>query len=471
MACKQLIFVVKTISMEPHNTPLPVLDKLVHKYDVAVPRYTSYPSLPHWHNMPDALQWETLVKQHLESSKEGIALYMHLPFCERLCTYCGCNTRITVNHQVEEPYILSLLNEWQHYITVFGKKPLIKEIHLGGGTPTFFSPAHLVKLLTGIFAQAEIASNPEFSIEAHPGVTTRRHLEVLAELGFKRISFGIQDFNPHILKAINRMQTFAQIEQITNDARSLGFDSVNYDFVYGLPFQKKEDIVNNVEGVKRLKPDRIAFYSYAHVPWKKGGQRKFTENDLPGTIEKLDMYETGRKLFLEAGYKELGMDHFALPEDELYKALKKKTLSRNFMGYIPHAPNMLIGLGCSSISDTGDCYVQNKPIVEDYMEAVNKGEWAFVKGHVLSADEARIKNHINNLMCYFETKWEEDEDAFFAQVKEELQMTMAEGITEMHDRNLKVTVYGRHFVRNVCALIDPYIGKQTEKKNQFSKAI
>lgn len=448
------------------------LDKLIHKYDVQVPRYTSYPSLPHWSDMPSDGQWELLVKKHLKASKEGISIYIHLPFCERLCTYCGCNTRITVNHQVEQPYLHSILTEWEHYIKVFGQKPLIKELHLGGGTPTFFSPENLVRLLTGIFAHAEIAKNPEFSIEAHPGVTTRKHLEVLAELGFKRVSFGIQDFNQEILKAINRRQTVDQIEQITRDARSLGFDSINYDFVYGLPFQKKEDIIRNMEYVKQLRPDRIAFYSYAHVPWKKGGQRKFTEADLPGTLEKLEMYETGRKLFIEAGYKEMGMDHFALPNDELYVALKDKTLSRNFMGYIPHAPNMLIGLGCSAISDTGDCYVQNHPVVEDYMAKVNSGNWAFVKGHKLTDEELRIKQHITNLMCYFETSWHESEDDFFAQVKDELSVTNAEGITEVSGRSLKITAKGRHFVRNVCALIDPHIGSvPAEKKNQFSRAI
>ena len=446
-------------------------DKLIHKYDVQVPRYTSYPSLPHWSNMPTGEQWETLIKKHLKASREGISIYIHLPFCERLCTYCGCNTRITVNHQVESPYIHNLLAEWEHYVRVFGQKPIIKELHLGGGTPTFFSPENLVRLLNAIFAHAEIAKNPEFSIEAHPGVTTRKHIEALADLGFKRISFGIQDFNPEILKAINRLQTIDQVEQVTRDARSLGFDSVNYDFVYGLPFQKKEDIIRNVEYVKQLKPDRIAFYSYAHVPWKKGGQRKFTEADLPGTLEKMDMYETGRKLFMEAGYKEMGMDHFALPEDELNKALRDKTLSRNFMGYIPHAPNMLIGLGCSAISDTGDCYVQNHTVVEDYMAKVNSNIWAFVKGHPLTGAELRIKRHITNLMCYFETSWDESEDDFFGRVKKDLEVTHAEGITELYGRNLKITQKGRHFVRNVCALIDPNIAKQTENKNRFSKAI
>jgi oxygen-independent coproporphyrinogen-3 oxidase len=444
---------------------------LLNKYNVQVPRYTSYPSVPHWSNFPKEEEWEALVRSGMKSSKEGISLYIHLPFCERLCTYCGCNTRITVNHQVEEPYILSVLKEWEHYVSVFKERPLIKELHLGGGTPTFFTPGHLVMLLSGIFAHADIAKNPEFSLEAHPGVTTRKHLEVLAELGFTRLSLGVQDFNPSILEAINRKQTLGQIEQVTRDARSLGFTSINYDFVYGLPFQKKEDIIRNVEYVSQLKPDRIAFYSYAHVPWKKGGQRKFTEADLPEPAEKFEMYETGKNLFMQLGYKEIGMDHFALPNDELYKAKQDKTLSRNFMGYIPHSPNMLIGLGCSSISDTNNCYVQNHPVVEDYMTKVNSNLWAFVKGHRLSEEELRVKKHITGLMCNFETSWNESEDDFFHQLKDKLTITNAEGITEVKGRTLKIKHAERHLVRNVCALIDPYIARQTEEKNRFSKAI
>ncbi|HXB11881.1 MAG TPA: radical SAM protein, partial [Bacteroidia bacterium] len=303
-------------------------DTLVHKYNVQVPRYTSYPSLPHWHNMPKNEEYPAILNTAIHNSKEGISIYIHLPFCESLCTYCGCNTRITINHAVEEPYILALLEEWNHYLEVLDKKPVVKEIHLGGGTPTFFSPQNLQRLITGILSCVDVAKNPEFSIEAHPGVTTWKHLEVLSERGSRRVSFGVQDFNPQILKAINRKQTADQVAQITRDARALGFTSVNYDFVYGLPFQTKQDIIEDAIYLNLLRPDRIAFYSYAHVPWKKGGQRKFSENDLPGTVEKLALYETGKKLFMEMGYKAIGMDHFAFPEDDLYIALKDKTLSR-----------------------------------------------------------------------------------------------------------------------------------------------
>ena len=444
---------------------------LIEKYNVPVPRYTSYPSVPHWHTMPATEQWESIVSEKSKDETTGISLYIHLPYCESLCTYCGCNTRITVNHAVEEPYIHGILAEWAMYKKVFAKKPRIKEIHLGGGTPTFFSPAHLAMLISGILSHSEIAKDAVFSIEAHPGVTTKAHLETLAELGFKRISFGVQDFNPHILEAINRRQTADQVEQITRDARALGFDSVNYDFVYGLPFQTKQDIIKNAEYVKQLRPDRIAFYSYAHVPWKKGGQRKFSEKDLPETLVKIDLYETGRKLFMEAGYNEIGMDHFALPDDQLFTAEKEKTLYRDFMGYVPEKPSMLIALGCSAISDTGNCYVQNNPIVEDYLKAINSGKWAFVKGHLLNEEELRVKRHILNLMCFFETSWDESENAFFHELEEDLKVPQQEGVLKLSPGKLKLTTLGRHFVRNICAIIDPYINKQLERKNTFSKAI
>ncbi len=446
-------------------------EELIHKYNVQVPRYTSYPSLPHWQNMPSNEEYPAILNTQIKDSKEGLSLYVHLPYCESLCTYCGCNTRITVNHQVEEPYLLAITEEWNHYRKILKETPVIKEIHLGGGTPTFFSPENLVRLITNLLTGSVISKEPEFAFEAHPGVTTYRHLEALAELGFTRVSFGVQDFNQSILKAINRHQQADQIEQITRDARSLGYHSVNYDFVYGLPFQKRNDIVHNAEYVKALKPDRIAFYSYAHVPWKKQGQRHFTEKDLPSTQEKLDLYETGRELFLQMGYKAIGMDHFAFPEDALCQALENKTLSRNFMGYVPHKPGVLIGLGCSAISDTGNCYMQNKPVVEDYMQDINQNKWAYCKGHLLTPQDIIIKNHITNLMCFFETRWDSSANKYFAKVEDELKSLSKEGLLEYEQGSIKVTQLGRHFVRNICAAIDPHIEKEAAGHNRFSKAI
>ncbi|HRD40356.1 MAG TPA: radical SAM protein, partial [Bacteroidia bacterium] len=271
---------------------------LISKYNIPVPRYTSYPTVPFWDKSPSLEEWKDLVKDCFNStnSKDGISLYIHLPFCESLCTYCACNTRITVNHKVEEPYINTVLKEWDLYLELFNEKPLIREIHLGGGTPTFFTAENLKKLIQGILDKSNVALNAEFSFEAHPANTTIGHLITLYQLGFKRISFGIQDFDDKVQDAINRYQSFEEVKAIVDQCRAVGYTSVNFDLVYGLPFQTYASMQDTVEKVIALKPDRIAFYSYAHVPWIKPGQRKFTEKDLPVDDDKRKLYELGKEV-------------------------------------------------------------------------------------------------------------------------------------------------------------------------------
>ena len=309
---------------------------LISKYNVAAPRYTSYPTVPYWDAIPPTTdQWLKSVKFSFDSSndKDGISIYIHLPFCERLCTYCACNTRITVNHAVELPYLKSILKEWSMYQAVFIDKPRIKEIHLGGGTPTFFSSGNLKLLIEGILSNSEVCDDAEFSFEAHPDNTESSHLQILYNLGFRRVSFGIQDFDPKVQDVINRFQSYEQVHNIVESARKIGYTSINFDLIYGLPMQTRATIIDTINKVKLLKPDRIAFYSYAHVPWLKPGQRKFTELDLPVDAEKRKLYEIGKEMFNEAGYVEIGMDHFALKTDSLYKASQSGKLHRNFMGY------------------------------------------------------------------------------------------------------------------------------------------
>ncbi|RYG02422.1 MAG: coproporphyrinogen dehydrogenase, partial [Chitinophagaceae bacterium] len=251
---------------------------LLKKYNVAAPRYTSYPTVPLWDvDKFDTKQWLFSVKNCFDNSKnDGISLYIHLPFCESLCTYCGCNTRITKNHTVENPYINALLKEWQMYVNVLGEKPKIKELHLGGGTPTFFSAENLSKLIEGILENSEPTPDSEFSFEAHPDNTSEAHLQTLYNLGFRRLSLGIQDFDEKVQKMINRYQTPLQVELITKIARKIGYQSVNFDLIYGLPFQTLNGLEKTLNHVMRINPDRIAFYSYAHVPWLKPGQRRYT---------------------------------------------------------------------------------------------------------------------------------------------------------------------------------------------------
>ncbi|HYX42085.1 MAG TPA: radical SAM protein, partial [Pyrinomonadaceae bacterium] len=265
--------------------------ELLKKYDVPGPRYTSYPTVLYWETMPTPDEWLASVARGLDEAEradEGAALYIHVPFCRSLCTYCGCNSRITCNTSVGRPYVEDVLREWTLYRERLGRSQAVPlaELHLGGGTPTFLAPAELEQLVGGILRDVRRTADAEFSIESDPRVTTREHLLTLARLGFTRLSLGIQDFDPRVQQAVNRVQTEAQVRAVTEEARAAGFDSINYDLIYGLPFQTRTSVEQTVEAVRRLRPDRIAFYAYAHVPWFKPGQRHFTEADLPVGDEK-----------------------------------------------------------------------------------------------------------------------------------------------------------------------------------------
>ena len=312
--------------------------ELLKKYDVAGPRYTSYPTILYWDTEPTVGRWLESTRESLrlaELSGTGAAIYVHVPFCQSLCTYCGCNSRITCSTSVGKAYVRSVLKEWELYRQQLGRSAPIplSELHLGGGTPTFLSPGELDELISGILEHVKQTPDAEFSIESDPRVTHPDHLAVLRRLGFRRLSLGIQDFDPRVQEAVNRIQSEQQVRMVTEHARALGFNSINYDLIYGLPFQNLNSVEQTVEAVIRLKPERIAFYAYAHVPWVKPGQRHFTEDDLPSGEEKRNLYEFGRTMLEQAGYIEIGMDHFALKRDSLWKASVAGTLHRNFMGY------------------------------------------------------------------------------------------------------------------------------------------
>jgi len=341
---------------------------LLEKYDVPGPRYTSYPTILHWSSPPSIDEWVQSVRESLRNSERlgtGAAIYIHIPYCRSLCTYCGCNSRITTKTSVAEPYLRTVLREWDIYRQQLGdlRVPL-SELHLGGGTPTFLSPAELEELISGILQHVHTTNDAEFSIESDPRVTTKEHLERLAQLGFKRLSLGVQDFDPLVQLAVNRVQSEAQVAKVTDTARAFGFTSVNYDLIYGLPCQTLQSVEMTVAAVMKQRPDRIAFYGYAHVPWVKPGQRHFTENDLPVGSAKRRLYKRGRELLLAAGYREIGMDHFALETDSLWPAATSGKLHRNFMGYTSRFVMPLIGLGVSSISDSWDMFAQNDKEIE-----------------------------------------------------------------------------------------------------------
>jgi oxygen-independent coproporphyrinogen-3 oxidase len=364
---------------------------LIQKYNIPGPRYTSYPTVPFWDATTFTKEkWiQTFKTSFIESNEEeGISLYIHLPFCDSLCTFCACHKHITKRHEVEEEYIKTVLKEWQLYVDLVEDVPVIKELHLGGGTPTFFSKEHLKFLIDGIFKIAKKHPKAEFSFEGHPNNTTKEQLQTLYNCGFTRVSFGVQDYNKKVQKAIHRIQPFEAVAQVTKWSREIGYTSVSHDLIFGLPHQTKEHVIHTIHKTKELLPDRISFYSYAHVPWVKGvGQRGFNEKDLPKDDEKRALYEIGKQLFETLGYEEIGMDHFALKSDSLYKATIQNTLHRNFMGYTANKTQLMIGLGMSAISDSWYGFAQNVKTIKEYQQIVNTGEIPIFRGHILSEED------------------------------------------------------------------------------------
>lgn len=450
------------------------LIELLNKYDVPVPRYTSYPTVPYWNKDQFTTdQWLETIKNRFVKEHNEISLYIHLPFCEELCTYCACNKRITKNHGTEAPYLAAVLKEWEMYLNVFPGKPIIREIHLGGGTPTFFSPEHLKQLIQGLVKNFEVVKDHEFSIEVHPNYTTFEHLEALRSVGFNRISLGVQDFNYDVQYIINRIQTFEETKRVIDQARQLGFESVNLDLIYGLPKQTLASIEHTIAQTKLLMPDRIAFYSYAHVPWKSKGQRRYSDADVPVAAEKIAMYSLGNAMLSEAGFKSIGMDHFALPSDKLVKSYDEGSLHRNFMGYTTTNNKLLIGLGTSSISDSWEGFAQNEKVVEAYEAKINAGDWAFVNGHILSAADINIRKLILDLMCQgklvLDTTLFSEEHLLYIQKKwDEM---VEDGLIFWKDSKLTVLPEGRLFIRNITSVIDQYLFKSDTSKQQFSKAL
>lgn len=457
-----------------------VMSNLIDKYNIPGPRYTSYPTVPYWDNNTFSFNnWEISVLKSYEESNdsEGISIYMHLPFCEQLCTFCACHKRITKRHEVETPYLESVIKEWELYLQLFNKNkkttPKLKELHLGGGTPTFFSPENLKILLDSLFSTVEIAESSEFSFEGHPNNTTKKHLEVLYNLGFRRCSFGVQDYDLKVQKAINRIQPFENVQKVTDWARAIGYKSISHDLVFGLPHQTWESVEATIRKTLELKPDRLAFYSYAHVPWVKGvGQRGYDENDLPSGETKRKLYENGKQLLQDLGYIEIGMDHFALEHDDLYQSLIQNKLHRNFMGYSSGKTQLMIGLGMSAISDSWYGFAQNNKTVEDYQAIVESGQIPVNHGHILTEEDLIIRKHILNLMCQLETNFN-NKNSFpeLPEVLDKLKEMQKDGLVEISSKTVKITEKGRAFSRNVAMAFDLRMIRKQPEARIFSMTI
>ena len=452
--------------------------ELLGKYDVPGPRYTSYPAILYWDAEPTVEGWLESTRQSLhlaELGGTGAAIYVHVPFCQSLCTYCGCNSRITCSPTVGRAYVRTVLKEWKFCRQKLEhSRPIpLSELHLGGGTPTFLTPGELDELLSGILEHVRQTPGAEFSIESDPRVTRPDHLAVLRRLGFRRLSLGIQDFDPRVQLAVNRIQSEEQVRMVTEQARAVGFNSINYDLIYGLPFQNLHGIERTMEAVLRLKPERVAFYAYAHVPWVKPGQRHFTEADLPSGEQKRSLYELGRTILEQAGYCEIGMDHFALKSDSLWQASLAGTLHRNFMGYTSRFVSPLIGLGVSSIGDSWDVFVQNEKQIEAYQARIENGEIPIFRGHELNDEDKILRRHILNLMTRFETSWHSAElhVDYLDSVAARLAEPECDGLVRLSETGCEITSAGKPFLRNICMAFDARLARKAPATQLFSRTI
>ncbi|MBO9668053.1 MAG: oxygen-independent coproporphyrinogen III oxidase [Bdellovibrio sp.] len=448
-----------------------MIKDLLAKYDVPAPRYTSYPTVPYWETNPTRDQWISHLKATLKENN-GWSLYLHIPFCESLCTFCGCNTIITKDHKKETPYVDMLLKEWQLYLEQVPelKTAPLKHIHLGGGTPTFLSADALLQLLRPIMAQVTLDTEHfEGSIEVDPRRTNAEQLKALRTLGFNRVSMGVQDFNPEVQRLVNRIQPLEITEKLSNAARELGYTSVNFDLIYGLAKQTPESIRETAEATVRLRPDRIALYSFALVPWIKPAQRLFKDEDLPKAAEKRELYEIARGILLNAGYVEVGMDHFALKTDNLSIAMNEKRLHRNFMGYTDQRTDVLLGLGVSSISETPYSFHQNEKVLPLYEASLNNGVIPTLRGHVLTEEDQIRRRQILKLMTEFEVEFLSEEQK--NQGAEFLAEMIKDGLVKIEGRKLIVLEPGRPFLRNACVFFDERLKLKQPQTRIFSQSI
>jgi len=444
---------------------------LLDKYDGPVPRYTSYPTVPYWSNDPTTEQWLDELRKAAAEPDATWSIYIHIPFCETLCTFCGCNNVITRNHEREEPYVRLIHAEWSKYLDEvpdLATRPL-RQLHLGGGTPTFLSPESLKLMLEPLMERIQFRTE-EFgaSVEVNPRVTSAEHLEALKNAGFTRVSMGVQDFDPTVQYLVNRIQPFEITEQLTKDARALGYTSVNYDLIYGLPKQSPESIRLTAELTASLAPDRIALYSFAKVPWIKPAQRLFKDEDLPEGPEKRELYEIARDIFLDAGYLEIGMDHFALPKDSLNKARETGALHRNFMGYTEFRTDILLGLGVSAISETPTCFHQNEKVAPVYERRVQAGEIPTLRGHLLTEEDRKLRQQIlvfmTRLRVTLEPEQVEDARAYLSQL-------IDDDLVHLDGNELVLTESGKPFLRNATVFFDQRLRAAAPDRPIFSSSI
>ena len=458
----------------------PVSEELLRRFDVSGPRYTSYPTADRFveaFSADDYIQALSLRRAGAAGMSLPLSLYVHIPFCESLCYYCACNKIITKHHDRATPYLRYLSREVDLHTEHIGVGQTVSQLHLGGGTPTFLNDDELRELMAMFKRSFTLAPGGEYSIEVDPRTVDATRLDTLKELGFNRLSFGVQDFDPAVQKAVHRVQPAEQVFALVAAARERGFDSVNVDLIYGLPLQSPESFDRTLAQVTELRPDRIALYAYAHLPERFKPQRRIATVELPGGAAKVSMLARSMAAFMQAGYVYVGMDHFALPNDALAVAKRQGRLHRNFQGYSTQPDCDLIGLGVSSIGRIGATYSQNAKTLEEYYDYLDHGSFPVVRGLALSRDDLVRRAVIMALMCQGQVLFESIElghlitfKSYFASEMEALQGLAEQGLVTLDDSGIQVTPTGWFFVRAVAMVFDRYL--QTDRtRARFSKII
>jgi oxygen-independent coproporphyrinogen-3 oxidase len=465
------------LSLEQMQRELSVSAEFVARYNRPGPRYTSYPTAPVWTDSFGPSDFEQAISA-AEQKNSPVSLYMHLPFCESLCLFCACNVVITKDKSVTTPYLSILKKETDRIAQGVSRSRHVIQFHWGGGTPTYLTPEQIEDLFTYTRERFAFAPDAEIGIEVDPRVTSPAHLEVLRKMGFNRLSMGVQDFKEETQRAIHRIQPYELTRDLIQCARDLGFDSINVDLIYGLPHQTAESFAHTIDQIVSLSPDRIAMFSYAHVPWLKKQQGAFAIY-LPEGMAKFDIFRSGLLKFLEAGYLYIGMDHFAKENDELAVSQKTRTLHRNFQGYTTKAGADLYGMGVTAISSIQDCYAQNFRDIPSWQKAVNERGLATMRGYHLSADDALRREVISRLLCHtviikdeISKKFAIDFENYFAPELLRLKAPQEDGLVTLDHGEIRATWLGRIFIRNLAMLFDPYLERQQlDAKPLFSKTL
>ncbi|HUU46922.1 MAG TPA: oxygen-independent coproporphyrinogen III oxidase [Acidobacteriota bacterium] len=455
--------------------------ELLRKYDRPGPRYTSYPTVPVWTEDFGAEEYSSFLLQ-FGATNRPLSVYLHLPFCHDRCTFCGCNVVIAKRPETVERYLDYLFREIDQTVERIGVGRRLLQLHWGGGTPTFLTIDQMARLWRKLNTVFRLDDNAEIAIEVDPRVTTPEQMRFLRDLGFNRLSMGVQDLDPAVQEAIGRGQTMAETEATYNLGRELGFTGINMDIIYGLPEQTVAEFDHTIQQIARWRPDRLAVYSYAYVPWVKPQQQQISEATLPKGPEKFALFERAVSGFLDAGYESIGFDHFALPTDELAQGLSDGRLHRNFMGYTISASRDMIGLGVSSIGEIAGCFAQNDARLGAYYRRIDEDGFATHRGWALTSDDAIRRRVILALMCRMQLDFPRlgrefgiDPWSYFAPEIERLKEFLDDGLLVRTSRGFDVTPRGRHFVRNIAMVFDAHlpqlVEKATEKKPIFSRTV